>query len=106
MNCSSTVFHQNRFGKAERCTFQDAVHLTFGNVALLLSRHQVAELESYLETIIKSESDIENRDDRCLYIPTKDHTLMFVMSYHELIELNEIIEHTLLMWEVDELLNY
>jgi hypothetical protein len=106
MNCSNIVFHQNKLGKTEKCTFQNAVHLTFGNVALLVTRHQLSELVSYTEMILKDEADIEDRDERCLYIPTRDHTLMFAMSYHEIKDLHEILEHTLLMWEVDEVLNH
>ncbi len=105
MDCSSVVFHENKLGKAEKCTFQNAVHLAFGNVALLVSRSQVSELLSCTEVILKNESEIEDRDDRCLYVPTRDHALMFAMTYHEVQDLNEILEHTLLMWEVDEVLN-
>lgn len=106
MKCSSIVFHQNKLGKAEKCTFQNAVHLTFGNVTLLLTYEQVTEILTCVESILGNESEIEDRDERSLYIPTRDHALMFAMTYHEVADLHEILEQTLLMWEVDEILNH
>ena len=104
MECSDKTYHKNDFGFAKKCTCLDAVHVNFGNLSLLLTRAQIREFSSYITETLIAEYYVSDHHERCIYIPTRDHSMMFVMSYTELEKLSEILEHTLLMMEVEDLL--
>jgi hypothetical protein len=104
MLCSDITYHQNDFGFAKKCTCHNAVHLNFGNVSLLLSHAQVSDFSLYIQETLATEDCLADHDERAIYIPTRDFSMMFAMSYNELKKLFEILDHTLLMIEVEEAL--
>ncbi len=104
MDCTDKIYHKNEFGCSRKCICSGAVHINFGNVSVLLSRPQVSDFATYTAEALMSECDIEDRDERCIYLPTRDALLMFVMTYNELKGLSEILDQTLLMMEVDDAL--
>lgn len=81
------------------------MHVTFGTVSLLLSRFQLENLAAYIGEALVVESRLHDHDERCIYIPTRDSSLMFVMTYNELRQLSEILDQTQLMLQIDEALN-
>jgi hypothetical protein len=99
------LFHQNAFGHAWQCRCGDAVHIQFGNVALLLSHSQLREFTSYIGDTVGEESSVGDRYSRNIYIPTRDLALMFVMTYTELRMLDEILNQTLIAIEIDKMLS-
>ena len=99
------LFHENEFGYARQCTCSEAVHLHFGNVALLLSYPQVFDFSAFISGTVVQEAGVEDRDERCIYLPTRDLALMFAVSYEELLMLDEILSQTLMMIEIDKLLS-
>lgn len=105
MNCSSHIYHQNEFGHTRKCTCCDAVHLVFGNISLLLSKGQVRDFTLYISETLTIECSVYDENDRCVYLPTRDCSLMFALSYHELKLLAEILEQTLLMFQIDDVLS-
>ncbi|HEY8933846.1 MAG TPA: DUF6686 family protein [Cyclobacteriaceae bacterium] len=104
MNCSDNIYHQNNFGFARKCTCQGAVHVNFGNVSILLNREQIHDFLQYITDAIMSSCDVTNHDDRSIYLPTRDYCLMFALTYNELNALAEILDQTLLMMEVEDVL--
>lgn len=104
MHCSSKIYHHNNIGFTRECHCQNAIHLTFGNVSLLLSRAQLADLTTYIAETLAGKAGIEDREHKCIYLPTRDQYLMFVMSYNEISQLFEILENTNLMLEIEALL--
>ena len=106
MECTQKIYHENDFGFTRKCTCQDAVHVHFGNVAVLLNHAQLREFSSYIFETLRLHVDIRNRDERCIYIPTRDCTLMFTLRYSELKLLNDILENTVLMIDVEAVLSH
>lgn len=105
MYCSNRSYHYNEVGFSRPCHCQDAVHLTFGNVSLLLSKLQIKDFTTYISETLITERDVEDHDSRCIHLPTRDQCLMFSMSYNELKKLFEILENTCVMIEVEDALN-
>lgn len=99
------LFHENSFGNAWQCNCAEAVHLQFGNIALLLSHPQLSDFATYISETLTLESGVEDKDSRCIYLPTRDLALMFVLSYSELQLLDEILSQTTLSLEIDKMLN-
>lgn len=98
------LFHENEFGYARQCSCSDAVHLHFGNVALLLNYPQVYDFSAFISGTVTQEVGVADRDLRCIYLPTRDLYLMFAMTYRELLMLEEILSQTMMMIEIDNLL--
>ena len=98
-------FHQNEFGFARQCTCADAIHLHFGNIALLLNYSQLRDFSAFVTETLMHESAIEDRDERSIYLPTRDMALMFALSYTELLLLDEILNQTTMTIEIDKLLS-
>jgi len=98
-------FHQNLFGFARQCTCAEAIQLHFGNIALLLSHPQLKDFSAFVTETIMHESAVEDRTARCIYLPTRDMALMFALSYTELLLLDEILNQTIMMIEIDKLLS-
>ncbi|MFZ6013096.1 MAG: hypothetical protein ACOYXT_22325 [Bacteroidota bacterium] len=105
MDCSDRIYHQNSFGQARKCTCHGAVHITFGTVSLLLSKTQLSGFATWIAEALMSECDVEDRDERCIYLPTRDYCLMFAMTYNELISLSEILDQTALMIQIEDSLS-
>jgi len=103
-NCQR-YFHQNAFGLARQCTCADAIHLHFGNVALLLNHPQLKDFSAFVTETLMHESAVEDRDARCIYLPTRDMALMFALSHTELLQLDEILNQTIMIIEIDKLLS-
>ena len=99
------LFHQNAFGFARQCTCADAIHLHFGNIALLVSHSQLIDFSAFVSDTLKQESAVEDTDDRCIYLPTRDMALMFALTYKELLLLDEILNQSILMIQIDKLLS-
>jgi hypothetical protein len=104
MDCADKTYHQNEFGFSRKCTCHGAVHVNFGNVSLLLSKPQVSDFTEYIVEALISEWGVDDPNERCIYLPTRDYALMFAMTYQELEYLYEILDQTLLMMEVDDTL--
>jgi hypothetical protein len=104
MLCSDITYHHNAYGFSKKCTCHNAVHLTFGNISLLLSRTQIIDFSTYIRETLTTECCLADYDERAIYIPTRDFSMMFAMTYNELRLLYEILDHTLLMIEVEEAL--
>jgi hypothetical protein len=82
------------------------VHVNFGNISILLSKPQLIEFSEYLnDTSGCFQDDGFSLDDRNIYIPTRDPSLMFMVSYRELSGLLELAEHTIIMLQVEEALS-
>jgi hypothetical protein len=64
-------FHQYAFGFARQGTCADARHSNSGNIALLLSHSQVFDSPAFVSETLTQESAVEDRDDRCIYLPTR-----------------------------------
>jgi hypothetical protein len=105
MDCSEKMYHKNELGNSRKCTCQGAIHVTFGNVSLLLSKPQLSGFATYIAEALFSECDVEDRNERCIFLPTRDYCLMFAMSYNELLQLCELLEQTLLMMQVEDALS-
>ncbi|MBA4057234.1 MAG: hypothetical protein C0490_21150 [Marivirga sp.] len=105
MDCSDKFYHKNKFGYSLKCECHGAVHVTFGTVSLLLSRPQVSDFACCIAEAIMSECDVEDRNSRSIFLPTRDYFLMFAMTYNELKLLSEILDQTLLMMEIGDVLN-
>jgi len=99
------LFLEHEFGYARQCTCSNAVHLHFGNVALLLNYSQVFDFSAFISGTVVQEAGVEDRDARCIYLPTRDLALMFAVTYEELLMLDEILSQTLMMIEIDKLLS-
>jgi hypothetical protein len=56
------------------------------------------------ETLLQ-ESPIEGWDARCIYLPTRDMAFMFALTYKELLLLDEILNQSILMIQIDKLLS-
>lgn len=106
MDCSDKTYHQNSFGSARKCTCHAAVHVCFGTVSLLLSRPQVSDFAMFITEALLSGCDVEDRDERNIFLPTRDYCLMFALTYNELSSLSEILDQTLMMMEVDDALSH
>ena len=98
-------FHENVFGFARQCTCTDGIHLHFGNIALLLSHSQLKDFSGFVTETLMQESGVEDRDRRCIYLPTRDMSLMFALSYRELQLLDDILNQSLMTIEIDNLLS-
>ena len=98
-------FHRNEYGFAGQCTCADAIHLHFGNIALLLNHSQLKDFSAFVTETLMHASTGEDRDARSIYLPTRDMALMFALSYRELLFLDEILNHTIMMIEIDKLLS-
>ena len=96
--------YKNKFGFSHKCECNDAVHINFGTVSVLLNRAQVSDFATYIAETLISECDAEDHDARNIYLPTRDFFIMFAMTYNELKWLSEILDQTLLMIEIDEVL--
>jgi hypothetical protein len=105
MNCSNRIYHENDFGFARECACQDGIHLNFGNVSLLLGRKSIRMFADYIDEALQGEYIVEDLDERSIYLPTHDSFMMFVLSYHELEKLYEILRNTLPLLEVEEILS-
>jgi len=101
---SQRLFHENVFGFARQCACSDGIHLHFGNIALLLNHSQLYDFSAYI-TGTAREACTEDKNTRCIYIPTRDLSLMFALSYNELLQLEEILSQTLMLIEIDKLLS-
>ena len=99
------LYHENDFGYARQCTCSDAVHVHFGNIALLLRYPQLFDFSAFISGTVVQEACVEDRDARCIYLPTRDLALMFAVSYTELLMLDEILTQTLMTIEIDKLLS-
>lgn len=105
MECSEKIYHENKIGCTRKCTCHNAVHLTFGNVSLLLSKQQLNDFSEYIyEAVLQCSHDNADPDVRDIYIPTRDLCILFTLSYNELLSLLELTEQTLIMLQVDEAL--
>lgn len=105
MHCSTHIYHRNEFGHTRKCDCHGAIHLVFGNISLLLTRRQFHEFTLYVADMIALESVTDDRDERRLYIPTRDQALMFLVSYNELLLLADVLEQTILMLQVEQVLS-
>jgi hypothetical protein len=106
MDCSEKIYHRNEYGFTSKCECHHAIHLTFGNISLLLSKLQLIDFAEYLaDTIMIFQDDGLNLDQRDIYMPTRDPSLMFMMSCRELSGLLELAEHTLVMLQVEDVLS-
>jgi hypothetical protein len=99
------LFHENAFGFARQCRCAGAIHLHFGNIALLLSHSQLLDFSAFVSETLLQESAIEDWDARCIYLPTRDMALMFALTYNELLLLDEILNQSILMIQIDKLLS-
>jgi hypothetical protein len=105
MDCSNKIYHQNQFGFARKCQCQQAVHLHFGNISLLLSHAHFADFKLYVTEVLMLQCNVIDPYERSIHLPTRDHCLMFSMSYNEIRDLSEILNHTMLMVEVEKILD-
>lgn len=105
MSCSTHIYHKNDFGLTRRCDCHGAIHLVFGSISLLLTKKQFEDFTLHMADTIETESSVDDRDERCVYIPTRDQALMFVLTYNELLLLADILEQTLLMLQVEQALS-
>jgi len=105
MECPEKIYHKNEFGCSRKCVCHNAVHLYFGNISLLLSKQQLKDFSQYISDAVLS-CNQEDGDPtlRDFFIPTRDLCIQFAMSYNELKNLLELAEHTLLMLQVDDVL--
>ena len=99
------LYQENEFGYARQCICSEAVHLHFGNVAPLLSYPEVFDFSAFISGTVVQEPGMEDRDARCIYLPTRDLSIMFAVSYRELLMLDEILSQTLMIIEIDKLLS-
>lgn len=99
----SIVYHQNSYGQALKCPCHQEVRLTFGNISLLLTQEQLDGFSVHVGEAVNY-CDVENHDERCIYLATGNHTIMFALTYNELLQLSEILTHTLLMMQVEKAL--
>lgn len=104
MDCSGKIYHANAFGHSRKCECQQAVHVNFGTVALLLNKFQISEFGKFIAETVEAGMAVEDPDHRCFCIPTSDHCLMIAMTYNELKALSELLDETLLMVEIEEVL--
>lgn len=106
MNCSDNIYHKNQFGSTCKCECLNAVHVQFGTVTLLLTRPQCRDFHAYISEALEAESHVlEDPEDRCIFIPTRDNSLMFAVTFNELKQLGDLLNHTSLMLDVEEALN-
>src|SRR5688500_19176937 len=105
MECSEKIYHRNEYGFTSKCECHHAIHLTFGNISLLLSKVQLVDFAEYLADTVMIFQDDLSLDERDIYLPTRDPSLMFMMSCRELNGLLELTEHTLVMLQVEEALS-
>jgi len=105
MKRARKIYHENDFGFTRKCSCQDAVHVHFGNVAQLLNHAQLREFASYVFETLRSYADVHDHEERSIYIRTRDCGLMFTLNYSELKLLNDILENTILMIEVETVLS-
>lgn len=99
------VYHENQLGCTRKCMCYHAVHVNFGNISLLLSKQQLRDFNLYIqEAVIECRKSSTDRNARDIFIPTRDLSIMFAMSYNELLLLQELTDETLLMIEVEEAL--
>lgn len=99
------LYYKSEFGFSRRCNCHaGAVHVHFGNIALLLTHQQISDFSRYIGDTVICESEVEDRDERSIHLPTRDHSISFALSYNELKLVVDILEHTLLMIEVDQAL--
>jgi hypothetical protein len=99
------LFHHNAFGFARQCTCADAIHLHFGNIALLVNHSQLFDFAAFVSETLMQESAVEDSDARCIYLPTRDMALMFALTYKELLLLDELLTQSILLIQIDKLLS-
>ena len=99
------LYYQNGFGQAWQCTCADAIHIQFGNVAVLLNHSQLRDFATYITHTLADEGHVKDAGSRDIYIPTRDLALMFAMTYSELQMLDEILNQTLLTITIDNILS-
>lgn len=106
MKCPEKIYHQNEFGFTRRCQCHNAVHLNFGNISLLLSKSQLSDFSHYIsEAVTSCQLDMDDPDERDIYLPTRDLCIFFVLSYNELKFLLDLTEQTLVMLQIDDVLS-
>jgi len=101
---SPILYHQNAYGQAQKCSCHQEVRLTFGNISLLISPGQAEGFSDHVHEALNAYRDLEDLDERCIYLATGNHAIMFALTYNELLQLGDILSHTLLMMQVEKAL--
>lgn len=104
MDCTDIVYHKNKFGSSRKCCCQNAIHLTFGNISLYLDRDKLQNFALYIAETLESEGNVDDPHERSIYLPTRDPYMMVALSYSELTLTLELLENTMMMVEIERVL--
>ncbi|QIX63025.1 hypothetical protein FY528_08580 [Hymenobacter lutimineralis] len=98
-------FHHNEFGYCARCPRTQHLHVCFGNVALATTAAEFAEFRAYVARTWQHHClHTQDPEVRCIALRTPVCRMALVFSLVELTQLQEILENTALLLEVEELL--
>ena len=98
-------FHHNDFGYAARCPRTMHLHVCFGNVALAATAPEFQEFRATINAVYRHhQQHATDPDARCIAVRTPAHKMALVFNLTELTQLQEILENTSLLLEVEELL--
>lgn len=102
---ATRFFHHNAFAAVFRCKGQSKYQLNFGNVTLLVSAKQMRNMSRQISHTLAANQPCPCGGCRYLVIQDRQFAdLAFAFSYQELELLQEVLEQSLLMLEVDQLL--
>lgn len=101
----SYIYHQNDFACAGRCHCHNELHLIFGNISLLISAYDFFMLraqvrQTYQEVLGKVKSQLE----KDILVNTSVQNMVFLFSFQDLLNLKEVMDHTAMILEVEDIL--
>ena len=105
MGILNKIFDQNSFASIARCECREDLQLCFGNIALMLKTPEFLNLSRQIE---QTYHEMRTRSYNCqsqFMIHTSVKNMAFMFNFRELSLLREVIQNTLLLFEVDGILS-
>jgi hypothetical protein len=105
MSHAYKIFDQNAFASIARCECREDLQLCFGNIALMLKTPEFLNLARQIE---QTYHEIRIRACKCqeqFMIHTSVKNMAFMFNFRELSMLREVMQNTLLLFEVDGILS-
>ena len=102
---ASRCLHHNDFGLISQCPNGCCLHLCFGNVALCLKRHELAEWRTTLAALYERHAGrLADPTARCLSLPGPAACQVFVFTLEEVFLLYDVLMGAALLLEAETIL--
>lgn len=104
--CNLKTLHHNELGYVAKCKKCNHIQLAFGTVAITQEEGELYQFKKFISKHLatnNSENETICPNQKNIYLQTPVSNILFVFSKNELKLLNELLEQSILMLEVEKI---